>query len=49
MEREKEFYPVMLAFIVVIGVLSGCVGKDDKTSEQLTATEIGKVSNRQLA
>lgn len=39
---KRSFYPVMLAFIVVIGVLSGCVGKDDKTSEQLTATEIGK-------
>ena len=42
MEREKKFYPVMLALFVVIGVLSGCAGTDDKTSEQLTATEIGK-------
>lgn len=32
----------ILALIVVIGVLSGCAGKDDKTSEQQSATEIGK-------
>lgn len=39
---KRSFYPVMLAFIVVIGVLSGCAGNDDKTSEQLSAAEIGK-------
>ncbi|AYB44199.1 DUF4358 domain-containing protein [Paenibacillus lautus] len=38
---KRSFYPVMLA-LLVIGVLSGCAGKDDKTSEQLSATEIGK-------
>ncbi|WP_149846966.1 DUF4358 domain-containing protein [Paenibacillus sp. 37] len=39
---KRIFSPVMLVFIVVIGVLSGCVGKDDKISEQQSATEIGK-------
>ncbi|GIO99739.1 hypothetical protein J14TS5_48250 [Paenibacillus lautus] len=40
--EKRSFYSVMLAFVVVIGVLSGCAGKDDKTSEQLSATKIGK-------
>ncbi|WP_213578770.1 DUF4358 domain-containing protein [Paenibacillus lautus] len=39
---KRSFFPVMLAFIVVIGVLSGCAGKNDKISEQQSATEIGK-------
>lgn len=38
---KRSFYPVMLALLIVIGVLPGCAGKDDKTSE-LSATEIGK-------
>jgi hypothetical protein len=38
---KRSFSPVMLAFIVVIGVLSGCSGKDDKTPEHLSATQIG--------
>lgn len=38
----RSFSPVMLAFIVVISVLSGCSGKDEKTSEQLSVTEIGE-------
>ncbi|CAH1057349.1 DUF4358 domain-containing protein [Paenibacillus pseudetheri] len=32
----------MLTIVVVISVLSGCSGKDDKTPEQLSATQIGK-------
>lgn len=32
----------MLTLIVVISVLSGCSGKDDKTQEQLSATQLGK-------
>lgn len=32
----------MLTLVVVISVLSGCSGKDDKTPEQLSATQIGK-------
>lgn len=39
---KRSFSLVMLAFIVVIGVLSGCSGKDEKTSEQLSVTEIGE-------
>lgn len=38
---KNGLYPVMLALIVVIGVLSGCAGKDAKTSKQLSATQIG--------
>lgn len=38
---KRSIYPVMLALLIVIGVLPGCAGKDDKTSE-LSATEIGK-------
>ncbi|OPA78681.1 hypothetical protein BVG16_12525 [Paenibacillus selenitireducens] len=41
--KEKRcYFPVILAFVVAIGVLSGCSGKDDKTAEKLSATQIGK-------
>ncbi|WP_098745438.1 DUF4358 domain-containing protein [Paenibacillus sp. EZ-K15] len=40
--EKRSFYSVMLAFVVVMGVLSGCAGKDEKTSEQLSVTEIGE-------
>ena len=39
---KRSFYPFMLGIVVVIGVLSGCSGKDVKTLDQLSAIEIGK-------
>ncbi|MFE5318346.1 DUF4358 domain-containing protein [Paenibacillus sp. NPDC056579] len=39
---KRSFYPVILALVVMISAMSGCSGKDDKTSEQLSATQIGK-------
>lgn len=39
---KRRFYPVMIRLVVVISVLSGCSGKDDKTREQISATQIGK-------
>lgn len=39
---KSSYYPLMVALVVVIGILSGCSGKDVKTPVQLTAAEIGK-------
>jgi len=41
-KMKRSFFPVILAFVVAIGALSGCAGKDDKTAENLSVTEIGK-------
>ena len=40
--EKRRFYPVILTLVVVISILSGCSSKDDKTPEQLSATQIGK-------
>ncbi|MFO1445047.1 DUF4358 domain-containing protein [Bacillus sp. Bva_UNVM-123] len=39
---KSSFYPLLFALVIVIGVLSGCSGKDVKIPAQLSAIEIGK-------
>lgn len=39
---KRSFFPVVLAFIVAVGILTGCSGKDDKAAEKLSITQIGK-------
>ncbi|WP_152392929.1 DUF4358 domain-containing protein [Paenibacillus guangzhouensis] len=41
-KEKSACFPVILAFIVAIGVLVGCSGKDDKEDAKLSAIQIGE-------